>query len=85
VTAEPASRPTVGLGDPPQPTRKFALLEGVDAVHLPALGEALQEGLVEEVDGEAAVFVDAVAVVDAFPVVGVAGVADGVDEEAARA
>ncbi|MCX5096662.1 hypothetical protein OOK36_49730 [Streptomyces sp. NBC_00365] len=50
-------------------------------MHLPALGEALQEGLVEEVDGEAAVFVEAVAVVDAFPVVGVAGV----DEEAARA
>lgn len=53
-------------------------------VQVPALGKGVDEGAVEEVDGEAAVFVDVVAVGGAGAVVGVAGVADGVDEGSAR-
>ena len=70
------------LGDPPQAAGQFALLEGVHFVEGPACGQGVDEGAVEEVHREAAVLEDVVAVSDACVVVGVAGVADGVDERA---
>jgi hypothetical protein len=54
-----------GLGDAPQAAGQLALLEGVDLGEVPAAGEDVDKVAGEEVDGEAAVLVDAVAVGDA--------------------
>src|SRR5262245_17324168 len=68
------------LGDAPEPAWKVTFLERMDVGEGPAVGELVDKGAVEEVDGEAAVLVDVVAVVDARTVMRVGGVPDGVDE-----
>jgi hypothetical protein len=57
----------------------------MDVLQGSAVGELVDEIAVEEVDGETAVFVDVVTMGVSGAVVGVAGVADGEDEGAARA
>jgi hypothetical protein len=63
------------LSDTPEPPRQIALLEGVNVPQLPAHCEGVDQSAVEEVDGEAAVLPDVVAVRGAGPVVCVPGAA----------
>lgn len=78
-----AERRRSGLGDPPQAAGKVAFLERLNLAQMPAAGEIDDELAGEEVDGEAAVLIDVVAVERAAPVVSVSRVPDGVDEDAA--
>ncbi|MFE4647290.1 hypothetical protein OH781_30880 [Streptomyces sp. NBC_01550] len=57
--AERSSRQ--GLGDAPQAAAQVAFLEGVHLVQVPAVGEGVDEVAGKEVDGEAAVLKDVVA------------------------
>ncbi|MGW0694613.1 hypothetical protein [Streptomyces sp. NBC_01578] len=67
--AERSSRQ--GLGDAPQAAGQVAFLEGVHLVQVPAVGEGVDEVAGKEVDGEAAVLKDVVAMGGAGAVVGV--------------